>query len=67
MMNLIEINQIGYKALADALGFDGMMQFLNQFNAGQGDYTKERDQWLDELSLEDIFVEIEKQQSDRPE
>jgi len=64
-MTLIEINRIGYKALADALGFDGMMQFLNQFTSGQGDYTKERDQWLDDVSLEDVFSEIEKQQNDR--
>ena len=64
-MTLIEINRIGYKALADALGFDGMMQFLNQFTSGQGDYTKERRQWLDDVSLEDVFSETEKQQTDR--
>lgn len=63
-MTLTEINQIGFKALADALGFDGMMQFLNQFTSGQGDYTKERHKWLDNMSLDDIFSEEQRQNDD---
>ncbi|MCG9893036.1 MAG: hypothetical protein MH252_18435 [Thermosynechococcaceae cyanobacterium MS004] len=59
MMTPIEINRIGYAALMDALGFDGMIRFLRQFEPGQGDYTTERRQWLDTVSLEDIFRDIE--------
>lgn len=44
MMTPLEINRIGYKALIDALGFDGMIRFLRQFDPGSGDYTKERHQ-----------------------
>lgn len=59
MMTPLEINRLGYRALVDALGFDGMIRFLRQFEPGQGDYTAERQQRLDQLSLEDIFNEIE--------
>jgi hypothetical protein len=60
MMTPIEINRIGYKALTDALGFDGTIRFLRQFEPGFGDYTKERHQWLEQFQLEDIFTEIER-------
>ncbi len=59
MMTPLEINRLGYRALMDALGFDGMIRFLRQFEPGQGDYTAERQQRLDQLSLDDIFNEIE--------
>lgn len=38
-----DINRIGHEALAQALGFGGMVRFLRQFETGSGDYTKERD------------------------
>jgi hypothetical protein len=59
MMTPLEINRLGYKALTDALGFDGMIRFLRQFEPGSGDYTKERHQWLDQFTVEDIFTQIE--------
>jgi hypothetical protein len=34
---------------------------LSQFRAGSGDYTKERGQWLDDLSLEQIISGIKAQ------
>lgn len=64
MMTLFEINRIGYKALAEALGFDGMVRFLRQFETGSGDYTKERSQLLGEFTLEDVFSQVE-QRHDR--
>jgi hypothetical protein len=60
MMTPLEINRLGYKALMDVLGFDGMIRFLRQFEPGQGDYTAEREQSLDQISLNDIFNEIER-------
>lgn len=66
MMTPIQMNRLGYQALFDALGFDGMVRFLSQFNTGQGNYTEERYQWLDDLSLEDVFSEIEKCQQQNP-
>jgi len=57
MMTPTEINRIGYAALVNALGFDGMIRFLRQFDLGQGDYTTERRQWLDAVTLDEIFAE----------
>jgi len=54
-MTPLEINRLGYQALTDALGFDGMIRFLRQFELGYGDYTKERHQWLDQFTVDDIF------------
>jgi len=54
-MTPLEINRLGYQALTDALGFDGMIRFLRQFELGYGDYTKERHQWLDQFTVVDIF------------
>ncbi len=53
-MKLKEIRQQGYKALIDALGGAGTLKFLQQLEVGYGDYTKERHQWLDQLTIEDF-------------
>jgi hypothetical protein len=63
MMTPVEVNQIGYAALVKALGFDGMIRFLRQFHLGQGNYTIERRQWLDEVTLDDIFTASETTQT----
>ncbi len=56
---LNEIRKEGIDALAKALGPIGMVRFLQSFDTGSGDYTKERREWLDE-SVEDIVREIKK-------
>jgi len=53
-MKLKEIRQQGYKALIDALGVAGTLRFLQQLGVGYGDYTKERHQWLAQLTIEDF-------------
>lgn len=53
-MKLTEIRQQGYKALINALGVADTLRFLQQLNVGYGDYTKERHQWLDRLTIEDF-------------
>jgi hypothetical protein len=42
------------------IGFDGMVRFLRQFDLGQGDYTIERRQWLDAVTLDEIFSDTPK-------
>ena len=49
-----EIRQQGSKALIDALGVAGTLKFLQQLELGYGDYTKERYQWLDRLTIDDF-------------
>ncbi len=53
-MKLTEIRQQGYKALIDALGVAGTLRFLQQLEVGYGDYTKERHQWLNQLTMDDF-------------
>ena len=53
-MKLTEIRQQGYKALIDALGVAGTLRFLQQLEVGYGDYTKERHQCLNQLTIDDF-------------
>jgi len=56
---LDEIRKEGIEALAKALGRVGMVRFLQSFDTGRGDYTKERHKWPNE-SVEDIVREMGK-------
>lgn len=51
--NLIEIRKIGLQALKEALGPVGMVRFIQQYENGYGDYTKEKYQQPD-LTIEEI-------------
>lgn len=63
-----EVLDRGYKALVDALGIVDAIRFIRHFSPGYGDYTKERHQWLDKLSAEELFAEMRQQkQMDRPD
>jgi hypothetical protein len=50
----------GIKALVRELEVTGMVRFLQQFETGAGDYTRERHKWLKEMSVEKIAAEIRK-------
>jgi hypothetical protein len=58
-----EIRKAGLEALIERLGPEGTLRFLQQYNPGQGDYTAERHQWLDSLTLEEIEKSIRQQPS----
>ncbi len=45
-MSLEEIRQQGVEVLSRELGPVGMIRFLQQYETGSGDYSKERHQWL---------------------
>ncbi len=61
-MKLKEIRKQGYKALIDTLGVAGTLRFLQQLEVGYGDYTKERHQWLDQLTIEDFRPYVKQKQ-----
>jgi len=42
------------QALRERLGQAGMIRFLGQFDNGEGDYTKDRHEWADTTSLDEI-------------
>ncbi len=55
-----ELIDQGYKALVNALGVVGAIRFIQHFSPGYGDYTKERHEWLDQLSSDDFLTEMRK-------
>jgi hypothetical protein len=54
------LRRLGIDALTEKLGPIGMVEFMRQFDSGYGDYTKDRDTWLNNLTIEDISSEIKK-------
>ena len=67
MTTPIELNRKAFKALIEALGYVDAIRFLKQFDEGSGDYTRERHQWLDSLSLDEIWTEIQQRQTPHQE
>lgn len=57
-MKQTEIRQQGYKALIDSLGVANALRFLQQLGVGYGNYTEERHQWLDQLTMDDLLNSI---------
>ena len=64
-----EIRRLGIEALTQALGPAGMARFMQQFEMGSGDYRRDRDQILGNITLEEIFISIEegRQQQEKGE
>jgi hypothetical protein len=56
-----EVTQRGTRALIKKIGVVDTIRFLNQFRAGSGDYTTDRDKLFESLSVEDIVNEIKAQ------
>lgn len=52
------LRKLGLEALVKALGPIGMVRFLQQFEMGVGDYTKERALWLKNMNVKTIIKEI---------
>ena len=40
------------------LGVYGLARFIRVSRAGSGDYTRDRHQWLDGLSVEDVVAQL---------
>jgi hypothetical protein len=57
-MSLEQIRIAGMEALARELGMVGMVRFLQQFETGHGDYSKDRQKWLDEQDMDTILKRI---------
>lgn len=56
--NLYQIRQIGIEVLNRELGPVAMVRFLQQYESGYGDYSKERHIWIDKISVSDIVEQI---------
>jgi len=57
-VTLEQVRQLGIVALIQQLGTVGMIRFLQQSETGWGDYTKEKEQWLGNPDLKDLFNAI---------
>lgn len=57
---IAELTQRATEVLVREVGVVDTIRFLNQFRAGSGNYTQEREQLLKGLSVSDIVNEISK-------
>jgi hypothetical protein len=57
-MSLEQIRIAGMEALARELGIVGMVRFLQQFETGHGNYSKDRYQWLDNQDMDTVVKRI---------
>jgi hypothetical protein len=55
---IADIDRRAREILTRDLGIVDTLRFLGQFRSGSGDYTAERGEWLNDLTLEDIVSEI---------
>ncbi len=58
-----QIREAGMTVLSRELGVVGMIRFMQQFEMGQGDYSKDRHQWLDQYSVDDIARMVRERKS----
>lgn len=58
MMTSLELREKGYQVLVDNLGEVATIRFLQDFGWGQGDYTKERETTLKEVTRETFWQDI---------
>lgn len=60
-MSAEEIRTAGLEILLRELGPDGLVRFLQQFETGSGDYTRDRSTLLAGITLEEIIAKAEAQ------
>ena len=60
-----QIRKQGIEALVKALGPVGMVRFLQQFDMGSGNYTRDREKWLKGLRVHDAVEEIKKRRKEQ--
>jgi hypothetical protein len=59
-----QLRRAGLEALAEVLGPVGMARFLQQFDIGSGDYTRDRERWLRDVTLRDAATEIKRRRGE---
>jgi len=59
LLPLEELRHQGFEVLVRGLGPANALRFLGLYYAGRGDYTKERQGWVENKTLEQIEQELE--------
>jgi len=49
----------GWRALTERLGPSGAMRFMMQYDPGYGDYSKERHELFDSLTMDTLLAAID--------
>ena len=57
-LSFYEIRTVGFEALLRELGPAGAIRFIQQYEPGQGDYTRDRKKLLPKKSIREIGTEI---------
>lgn len=55
---LSEITSQAIRVLCREIGAVNTARFLNQFSTGSGDYTKDRDAWIGDPTVEELLSEM---------
>ena len=50
----------GLAILQRELGLNGLARFLRLYRSGTGDYTRDRHQWLEGATIQEIMAEVER-------
>jgi hypothetical protein len=53
-----EFERHALEVLKRELGLDGLARFLRLNRSGMGDYSRDREQWLKELTLDQVLDSI---------
>jgi hypothetical protein len=56
--NLSEITQQAIDVLFKEVGVANTIRFLNQFSTGYGNYTEERENLFEDLTLNEVLVQL---------
>ena len=62
-----EIHEFGIQALREKLGPDGAIRFLLQLEKREGDYSVDRDQWLNAPDVETLANQIRETRDGNPD
>ena len=57
---LSEITKEALEVLSKEIGIANTIRFISQFTMGYGDYTQEREQIFEDMTLDEILNEIKK-------
>ena len=64
--NPAELRRRGLEVLVRELGYVDAMRFLLQYEAGQGDYTRDRRQFLPPWTVEELIREADRDAGPKP-
>lgn len=60
-----ELQTEGWEALVSRLGVVEATRYILQYQSGKGDYTKERQNFFKDMSVEDIIADIRRKYPNR--